>query len=43
VDDAVVMDPNRMRKKVAVGYEDDVDDDEEIQVELDENNEWTLE
>ena len=38
--DADVMDPNMMKRKGVVDYEDVVDDSEEILVELDENNDW---
>ncbi len=41
--DADVMGLNMMKKKALVDYEDVVDDDEEILVELDENIDWMLE
>jgi hypothetical protein len=41
--DVDVMGLNMMKKKALVDYEDVVDDDEEILVELDENIDWRLE
>ncbi len=38
VADVDVMDPNMMKKILVVDYEDVVDNDEEISMELDENN-----